>query len=319
MLCPHCRLEARRFGFAESGSQRYQCLRCAKTFTDETTRAIDRRFVSPEKMVFCLRMLLEGTSIRAVERLTGVNRNTIMNTMVDIGAKCKLFLEETIRGISVVTIEADEVWGFVRCKEKTRFLRNYPEDGYGDAYCFTAVERSTKLLVAWHLGKRSVEDTYDFAAKLRRATVGKFQLTTDGWISYRAAIPATFSPTLDFAVLIKNYHATPEDQRRYSPPEIIAIKIKIQSGQPDEDKISTSFVERSNRTLRMQIRRLTRLTDAHSKKWENHEAALAMFFAFYNFCRVHSTLKSTPARAAGLTTEDWSVERLLQEIERVPR
>jgi IS1 family transposase len=259
-------------------------------------------------------MLLEGNSIRSVERLTGVNRNTIMNSMVDIGAKCKLFLEATIRGISVADIQADEIWGFVYMKEKARLLRDYPEDGYGDAYCFTAIERNTKLLVAWHLGKRSVPDTWEFAGKLRHATVGNFQLSTDGWNPYRTAIPGTFGQALDFAVIIKDFHAAPEDQHRYSPPEVVAVKIKIQSGDPDEKKICTSHVERSNRTLRMQIRRLTRLTDAHSKKWENHEAALALFFAYYNFCRVHMTLKSTPAKAAGLTMETWSVEKLLDEV-----
>jgi len=267
-----------------------------------------------DRLINCLRMLMEGNSVRSIERLTGTHRDTIIDGMVRIGEKCQTFLATTIRGISVENIQADEVWGFVKCKEKTRLLRDYPEDGVGDAYCFTAIERTSKLLVAWHLGKRVEGDTWDFAKKLREATVGSFQLTTDGWLPYRTAIPVTFGRSLDYAVLVKDYKALPEDQRRYSPPEVVAVKVHIQTGNPDQDQICTSHVERHNRTIRMQIRRMTRLTDAHSKKWANHEAALAFFFAYYNFCRVHMTLKTTPAVAAGLTDHVWSVKELLEKI-----
>lgn len=324
MLCPLCAGATRRFGRNRNGSQRYRCDACRRTFTDEVTRPFDRRCLAPEKAVLCLRMLLEGNSIRSVERLMGVHRDTIIATMVDAGDKCKRFLEATIRGIPVENIQADEVWGFVFCKEKARLLRDYPADGVGDCYCYTAMERTTKLIVAWHVGKRSVPDTYRFAEKLRRATTGMFQLTTDGFHPYREAIPFTFGQSLDFAVLIKDYRAAPEDQRRYSPPEVVAVTIRIQTGNPDEDQICTSHVERHNKTLRMGIRRLTRLTDAHSKKWANHEAAMGLFLAYYNFCRPHLTLteqsradgqptrKTTPAMAACLTDHVWSVGELLE-------
>jgi IS1 family transposase len=307
----------RRCGKNRSGSQRFRCDACRVTLTDETTLVIDRRRVAEDKMILCLRMLLEGNSVRSTERLTGIHRDTIIDAMVALGEKCKTFLETRINRIPVANIQADEVWGFVGCKEKTRLLRDYPVDGCGDAYCYTAIERTTKLLVAWHLGKRSVQDTWDFAEKLQRATTGRFQLTTDGFHPYRDAIPGTFGQGLDFAVQIKNYHSSPEEYRRYSPPEVVSVKVRVQTGHPDESQISTSHVERSNRTLRMQIRRMTRLTDAHSKKWENHEAALVLFFAYYNFCRVHSTLKTTPAVASGLTDEPWSVQRLIAEANRV--
>jgi IS1 family transposase len=261
-------------------------------------------------------MLLEGNSIRAVERLTKTHRDTIISAMIEAGEKCKIFLERTIQNISVANVQVDEIWGFVFCKEKARHLKDYPEDGIGDAYCYTAIERETKLLIAWHLGKRSVYDTYRFAGKLRRATAGTFQLSTDGFHPYRTAIPFTFGTGLDFAVIVKNYHAIPEDQTRYSPPEVVAVTTIVQTGNPDESQICTSHIERSNRTLRMQIRRLTRLTDAHSKKWENHEAALAFFFAYYNFCRVHSTIKQTPAMAAKLTDHPWTLDELLTKSER---
>jgi IS1 family transposase len=263
-------------------------------------------------MLLCLRMLLEGNSIRSTERLTGVNKETIIKAMVRTGEKCKTFLETTIRRIPVDDVQADEIWGFVHCKEKHRTLNNLPEI-YGDAYCFTAIERSTKLIIAWHLGKRSQEDTYEFAAKLRAATVGDFQLTTDGYTPYRTAIPATFGSSLDFAQLHKEY-GLDEGEKRYSPAVVTGITIKIRTGDPDAASICTSHVERSNLTLRMQIRRLTRLTNAFSKRWENHEAALALFFAYYNFCRVHMTLKTTPAVASGLTDHVWSVQELLNRI-----
>lgn len=314
MLCTTCENKMRKFGKNRNGSQRYRCNACKLTVTDVATRPVDRRRVPAEKMNLALRMLLEGNSIRAVERLTGIFRDTIINNMVALGEKCKRFLERTINNVPVENVQVDEIWGFVFCKEKARHLKDYPEDGVGDAYCYTAIERGTKLLIAWHLGKRNVQDTYDFTNKLRRATTGNFQLTTDGFHPFRAAVHSVFGPWLDFAVLIKNYNEVPEDQRKYSPSEVVSVTVRVQTGNPDESQICTSHVERSNRTLRMQIRRLTRLTDAHTKKWENHEAALALFFAYYNFCRVHSTISCTPAVKSGLATETWSVKRLLDEV-----
>jgi IS1 family transposase len=304
----------RRFGKNRNGSQRYRCNVCKKCFTDEATRPEDGRRVEKEKMILALRMLLEGNSIRSVERLMRIHRDTILSAMVDAGKKCKRFLEDAICGLPVGNVQVDEIWSFVLCKEKTRLLRVYPEEGVGDAYCFTAIERDTKLLLAWHLGKRDVGDTDTFARRLREATTGSFQLTSDGWHPYRRAIPASFGTSLDFAVMIKDYAANPEEFRRYSPPDVVSVTVRVQTGNPDPAQICTSHVERSNLTLRMQIRRFTRLTNGHSKKWENHEAAIAFFFAYYNFCRVHSTLKTTPAVAAKLTDRTWSVEELLQQV-----
>ena len=252
----------------------------AETWTDDATRPADRRRLPAEKAELCLRMLLEGNSIRSVERLTGVHRDTIIAAMVAAGKQCKLFLEETIRGIPVADIEADEVWGFVGCHEGIRVKKGYGSE-VGDAYCFTGMERTTKLIVAWHLGKRMTPDTYEFARNLRRATVGRFQLTTDGFKPYIGAVFSAFGGNVDYATLIKEYADSPEGQRRYSPAEVIGVKIKIRSGDPNEDRICTSYVERHNRSIRMATRRMTRLTDAHSKKWENHEAALALFIAYY--------------------------------------
>jgi transposase-like protein/IS1 family transposase len=316
MFCPICQGGTRRFGWNRNGSQRYRCDACEKTFTDEQTRPQDQRCVDPATMLTILNQILEGSSIRSQERIYHVGRNTIINAMVEAGNKCWRFMQKKVHDVICTDVQADEIWGFVSMKEKTRIRRGLAEDGVGDVWCFTAIERYTKLILTWHVGKRTPTDTAIFAGNLYRATQGRFQLTTDGFTPYRVAIPAILGGRVDFATLVKVYGES-EDDRRYSPATVIDVVATARLGDPDEDRICTSHVERANKTLRMQIRRLTRLTDAHSKKWENHEAAMALFFAFYNFCRRHMTLKMTPAQKAGLTTETWSLERLLQEANRI--
>ena len=196
-------------------------------------------------------------------------------------------------------------------QEKTRLLRGYPEI-VGDCYTWTALEKTTKLLLAYAVGKRDPSTGARFARRLRRATSGRFQIDTDGLHLYRSVLPLAFGWNQDHAAVIKIF-GTRDADARYSPAEIIDTRIEAVSGHPDLDAACTSFIERSNKTLRMQIRCFTRLTDSHSKKWENHEAAIALFFAYYNFCRVHSTLKTTPAVAAGLTDHVWSVLELIEK------
>ena len=187
---------------------------------------------------------------------------------------------------------------------------------FGDAYCYTALERNTKLLLAWHLGKRSVNDTWHFARKLKNATGGRFQLTTDGYTPYRTEMPCALGGRIDFAQLIKIFGPVKGNEAavRYSPGNIMGTDVKVIAGNPDKDHICTSHAERHNLTIRMQMRRLTRLTNGFSKKWENHEAALALFFAYYSFFRVHSTIKTTPAVKARLTDHVWNVKELLEAV-----
>jgi transposase-like protein/IS1 family transposase len=313
MKCPSCKNKARKFGKNRNGSQRFQCLECRTTFTPVDDRPLGAMRLDPAKAIMCLRMLLEGTSIRSTERLTGVNRNTIMSLVVTVGSRCKKFFEVAVQNVPVNDVQCDEIWGFVAMKEKTRIRRGLAEDGVGDVWCFTAMERHTKLILTYHVGKRTPDDTAHFAENLYHATQGRFQLTTDGFKPYRKAIPAILGDRVDFATLVKMYGHTEED-RGYSPGKVIGTSETPCCGNPDEDRICTSHIERSKKTLRMQIRRLTRLTDAHSKKWENHHAAMNLFFAFYNFCRVHSTIKKTPAMAAGLTNHAWSVGELLMKV-----
>lgn len=311
MECQNCGTQAQRFGRDRHGHQRYQCRPCRRTFTGPHAGPLGPMRLPMDKAVLCLRQLLEGCSVRSTMRLTGVDKRTILRLLVTVGRRCKSFLEEAIRRIPVADVEADELWGYIGCKEKTRLRKNYAEC-FGDAYCFVALERTTKLVLAWHLGKRSAPDTADFMDNLRRAVTGRFQITTDGFTPYRTAVPFAFGPQVDFAQLIKEYAIPEEEERRYTPPEVVSTTKVVCRGIPDEDRICTSHVERANLTMRMTIRRLTRLTNGFSKKWENHEAALALYFAFYNFCRVHMTLKCTPAVAAGLTDHTWSVRELVE-------
>jgi len=305
MQCHLCENEMRRFGRNRNGSQRYRCAVCQRTFTDAQTRPVDHRRVDPKTMLTILRLLLEGNSIRSLERTFGVHQDTIINNMVEAGEKCRSFLARKISEVAVNDVQCDEIWGFVGMKEKTR-LRLKRDECFGDVWTFTAIERHTKLILAFHVGKRTPTDTAIFANNLAFATRGRFQLTTDGFTPYRIAIPCVMDRPIDYAILVKVYGEIDEEgSRRYSPAEVIGTVETPIMGEPDEDRICTSHVERCNKTLRMQIRRMTRLTDAHSKKWENHEAAMAFFIAYYNFCRVHMTLKATPAKAAGLTTDTW--------------
>jgi IS1 family transposase len=183
---------------------------------------------------------------------------------------------------------------------------------FGDVYTFVGIDRTSKLVLAWHCGKRDLDATLEFSVRLSSATGGRFQLTTDGLNLYRMAIPPVLGGRVDFAQLIKTYgKSTEEDRRKYSPPSIIACEMTNVLGNPDITKVCTSYVERQNLSMRMGIRRFTRLTNAHSKKWENHECAVALWFAYYNFCRVHMTLKTTPAVKARITDHVWTIEELL--------
>ncbi len=313
MLCPTCQGSTRRFGQNRNGSQRYRCDACRRTFTDPASPAVDRRRLPADKLLLCLRLLLEGNSVRSTERIAGVHRDTILAAVVEAGTRCAAFLERTVRQVAVTDVQADEIWGFVGCKEKTRLRKGYTEE-VGDCWCYVALERHNKMVLAYHVGKRSPYSTLRFAEKIRYATSGRFQLTTDGYGGYPPIIPEIL-PAADYAVLVKVY-ASRKDENRYSPGEVTGTVRTTVWGEPDEERICTSHVERSNLTMRMTIRRLTRLTNAHSKKWENHEAALALYFCYYNFCRVHSTLKTTPAVAAGLAERTWSVADLLAEVAR---
>jgi IS1 family transposase len=272
-----------------------------------------------DKALSCLKLLTEGVSIRATVRLTGVANDTVIALLVNIGERCEVFLSEKLQAVEASDVQADEIWGFVFCKEKTRLRKGYPEDA-GDAYTFVALERTSKLVLAWFLGKRDRASTEVFIADVKRSTRGRLQLSTDAFKPYRPVVSLVFEDReIDYAQIVKVY-AT-KDDHRYSPGEVIGTEKTACCGDPDPDKICTSHVERHNLSMRMQNRRLTRLTNAFSKKWANHQAALGLYFAAYNFVRPHGALtkdvggeKTTPAMKAGLTDQPWTLLELLQAI-----
>jgi IS1 family transposase len=215
--------------------------------------------------------------------------------------------------VPVRDVQADEIWSFVGKKEK----RVRPEDdqNLGDCYTFVAIERDTKLVLNFAVGKRDQATTDVFIEGLRMATTtGRFQITTDGFTPYRSAIANTLDDRCDFAQLIKVYRATPEGERRYSPAEVVSTETVLGLGRPDPERICTSHIERQNLSMRMGIRRFTRLTNAFSKKWENHWAAVCVWFAYYNFCRIHQSLRITPAMAAGITDHVWDLKELVSSL-----
>jgi IS1 family transposase len=268
-------------------------------------------YLSLEKAVLCLQLLVEGNSLRSVERITGVNMHTLLDLLTLAGEKSERLLNEKIKGLAVRDVQADEMWGYVGCKEKTKKLQGKDDPTLGDAYTFVAIERHTKLVLAWHLGRRNVRDTVEFTEKINEATAGRFQITTDGFAAYPDAIAYSLGTRVTFAQLIKLYKGNHDGIQRYSPAEIKETVAYPRWGNPDRDRICTSHVERQNLTMRMMMRRLTRLTNAFSKKWENLRAALALHFAYYNFCRVHKTLRCTPAMEAGIAKTIWTLQDLL--------
>ena len=312
MTCHYCRIACKRFGRHRNGLQRFRCTKCGKTLTEEHTRPLDDMRLPLDKAVSVLKLLLEGMSVRSVERVTGVHRDTILRLLVLAGERCQTLMISKIVNLPVQDVQADEIWGYVFKKEGHKFDHEKNNDAIGDSYCFVGIERTTKLVLAWHLGKRDTPSTDTFIGKLRYATGdSRFQLTTDGFKPYIKAVQMYLSGRVDFAQLIKVYGVNRDGEQRYSPAEVVdSVPVKIM-GKPDSDRICTSHIERANLSIRMGMRRMTRLTNGFSKKWENLEAAYALWFAYYNFCRVHQTLKVTPAMESGLATSVWELEDLI--------
>jgi transposase-like protein/IS1 family transposase len=312
MNCQKCNGETKRFGKDRKGQQRYRCLSCKVTFIDPQIKRVDGMLLPQDKALLCLQLLVEGNSVRSTERITGVHRDTILDLLVMVGEKCERMMENRIKGLTVTDVQADEIWGWIGMKQKAKNYRGIEDDSIGDAWTFVAIERHSKLVLAWHLGQRTRTDTVAFTEKIAHATAGSFQISTDGFKAYQDAVVYSLGGQyVDFAQLVKVYAASREGEQRYSPAECTgAVKVPIH-GNPDPARICTSHIERQNLTIRMGMRRMTRLTNAFSKKWANHHAHLALHFAYYNFCRVHSTLRVTPAMEANITDHIWSLSELL--------
>jgi len=310
MTCHSCQKSCKRFGKHRNGLQRFRCNLCNKTYTEEHERPLDAMRLPLDRAMSVLQLLLEGMSVRSVERVTNVNRDTILRLLILAGERCEALMMAKVHNLPVKDVEVDEIWGYVGKKEGHKS----DDDGeeLGDAYCFIGIERSTKLILAHHLGKRTAKATDAFIGKLAYATSkDRYQLTSDGFPPYVSAVKLILRDRVDFATLTKVYGVSREGEQRYSPAEVVdSVPCEIM-GRPVRDRICTSHIERQNLSVRMGMRRMTRLTNAFSKKWENLQAAYSLWFAFYNFCRVHKTLRVTPAMEAGIANHAWSIEELM--------
>jgi IS1 family transposase len=258
--------------------------------------------------------LVEGNSIRATVRMTGVAKNTIVKLLVELGEACSKYQSDKIRGIRSKRVQCDEIWSFVGSKEKNTSPEKKAE-GCGDCWTWTALDADTKLIVSFMLGDRTLSTAYDFMHDLAERLANRVQLTTDGHRVYLEAVESAFNEDIDYSMLHKVYRSNPEGQTRYSPAKCISCTPQTVSGTPDPKHVSTSYVERQNLTMRMSMRRFTRLTNAFSKKLENHTAMVAVYFMFYNFGRVHQTLRVTPAMEAGIADHVWSIEEIVGLLE----
>jgi transposase-like protein/IS1 family transposase len=315
MTCTRCQHgTARRFGyFGKRRIQRWRCTSCNASFSEPHAKLTRDIFLSnPEAAERALHCLLEGCSIRSTERLTGLNRNTIMRLLIVAGERSASLMNSKMRGLKPRYLEIDEIWTWVGKKQK-RVRQGDPEE-FGSQWVFVAIDAETKLVPSFHIGQRLSGDTTKFLWDLYNRIEGRTQITTDGLHHYQGAVPMCFGLDADFAQLTKmfgDYGQFDTPDARYSPPRISGVISKVRQGDPDPDHISTSFVERQNLTMRMAMRRFTRLTNAFSKKLSHLKAAVALHFAYYNMCRVHSSLRVTPAMEAGLTDHIWSIAELL--------
>ncbi len=268
--------------------------------------------LSLEKKLAVISALVEGNSIRSISRMTDVDRNTINSLLLRTGERCQQIMDERMRNLECRYLQVDEIWTFVQ--KKRRNVRSGDSPDVGDQWVYVAIDAESKLIPAFRIGKRVRPDTWAFLWDLNGRLANRVQLTTDGLNHYTVAVPESFGTDVDFAQLTKmfgDYGQFDGPDARYSPPRISGVLSKVRQGDPDPDHISTSFVERQNLTMRMAMRRFTRLTNAFSKKLANLKAAVALHFAHYNFCRIHSSLRVTPAMAAGLSSDVWPLERLL--------
>lgn len=269
------------------------------------------------KRVQILAMLCEGSSMRSISRIADVSINTVSKLLVEAGEACLAIHEDTVRNVKASRIQCDEIWSFCYAKAKNVATAKAAPDGAGDVWTWTTIDADTKLMVSYFVGDRGAESAMVLMDDLRSRLANRVQLTTDGHRAYLEAVEGAFGGDVDYAQLVKLYGElggnTPE--RRYSPAQCNGIRKRTVEGRPDEAHVSTSHVERMNLSIRMQNRRFTQLTNAFSKKLDNHIHALALYFAFYNFCRIHKSLRVTPAMAAGITDRLWSLDDIIAKID----
>jgi len=270
----------------------------------------DMNALTVEKRVQIITLLVEGMSMRAIARACDVSRNTVNKLLIDVGTACLKFHDENVKNVTAKRVQCDEIWSFVYSKQK-----NVPEDMHGkagDVWTWTGIDADSKLIISWYVGNRDYLSANEFMRDLADRIKNRVQLTTDGLKAYLEAVEDNFGGDIDFAQLHKIYsNVSREDARKYSPAACTGAIKKQVSGDPDPNHVSTSYVERQNLTMRMHMRRFTRLTNAFSKKLENHVHSLALYFVYYNFCKIHQTLRVTPAYQAGITKEILEIKDIV--------
>jgi transposase-like protein/IS1 family transposase len=312
MTCLKCKhSEAKRFGFyGRNKIQRYRCPACKSTFSQPHEKPLGRHYISIEKAAQIITLLLEGMSIRSASRTTGVHEGTILSLLLTVGNKSRSLFDSRIRNIRPRFVQADELWTFVHTKE-AHLCGDVPTE-WGDTYIWMAIDSETKLVLSYLVGKRDAANCVVFIRDLSERVTGRFQLTTDGLKIYRNAIEEYFGADVDFAQLLKLYaKGGTEGPEWYNPTKVVATFPIPVSGNPMLERISTSHVERANLSVRTHLRRFTRLSLGFSKTLEHLRAAVHLYMAFFDFCRVHQTLRVTPAMQAGITDHVWSVQELL--------
>lgn len=258
-----------------------------------------------------LSLLVEGNSMRATSRIADVSINTVTKLLADVGGACLAYHDEAVRNINSKRVQCDEIWAFCHSKEKNVAPERKGVLGYGDVYTWTAIDADTKLAISWLVGHRGSEYAEAFIANLASRLDGRIQLTTDGHGPYLGAVERVFGGAIDYAMLVKIYESPePQGQRRYSPAQFVKADQRLISGSPAPEAISTSYVERQNLTMRMGMRRFTRLTNGFSKKIANLDHAVSLHFTHYNFARIHKTLRVTPAMETGIADHVWSLEEI---------
>ena len=268
-----------------------------------------------EKRTQILSMLCEGSSMRSISRVVDVSFNTIAKLLTDAGLACAAYHEATVRNVTSKRVQCDEIWSFCYAKAKNVPSAKNAPDGAGDVWTWTALDADSKLIVSWLVGGRDAEYANEFMQDVADRLSNRVQLTTDGHVPYLRAVEEAFGTDIDFAQLVKMYGQAPDAQKRYSPPVCVGARKEKFNGNPDRKHISTSYVERQNLTMRMSMRRFTRLTNAFSKRVDNHCHALALYFVWYNFVRVHKTLRVSPAMAAGVTDKLWEMKDVVAMID----
>lgn len=294
------------------------------TYLERSSIKVSMNKLTTADRVRVIKCLVDGCSIRATVRITGIAKNTVTKLVVALGTVCAEYHDEHVRGLKCNRIQCDEIWSFVGKKQKNVPQSHAGQFGVGDVWTWTGIDAETKLVASYMVARRDPSAAHEFMLDLADRITNRVQLTTDGLKAYLRAVDNAFGDDVDYAQLIKIYGQDVVGPGRYSPPHVVGTDCHAVIGNPDRKHVSTSFVERQNLTMRMGMRRFTRLTNGFSKKVENHEAAVAIHFMHYNFCRIHQTLRATPAMVAGLCDHDWEIEELAalvenQEIEAIEK